>query len=242
MATAMAAGPKNKAVVDLHCHVLPGVDDGSQSPEESVSMLNALAAQGVRTVAATPHFYANRQSLKDFLERRELAYGTLLPLLTPQLPKIMLGAEVRFYDGISRMEGLRELCLSGTELLLLEMPEERWSRYTLDELERIGRCGRLRPVLAHVERCMPLQGSEVWDRLLDAGFLMQFNASCMESFLLRRWALRALADERLHVIGSDCHNMTSRAPKIGMAVKVMEKKLGSVFTRYFSDFSQELIS
>ena len=62
-------------MIDLHTHVLPGMDDGSRSPEESARMLRELAAQGVTLAAATPHFYAGENSPDRFLRRRKEAAG-----------------------------------------------------------------------------------------------------------------------------------------------------------------------
>ena len=65
-------------MTDIHSHILPGMDDGSRSTEESLAMLAASAAQGVRAIAATPHFYAMENSPEEFLARRAAAVARLL--------------------------------------------------------------------------------------------------------------------------------------------------------------------
>jgi protein-tyrosine phosphatase len=62
-------------VLDFHSHILPEVDDGSQSVDESILMINALAEQGIDRIVATPHFYANDESVSEFLVRRQKAYN-----------------------------------------------------------------------------------------------------------------------------------------------------------------------
>ena len=79
-------------MIDLHSHILPQVDDGSRSTEESLQMLTALAAQGVTDVAATPHFYASENGPDRFLARRARSWQQLRPHLTASLPRVHLGA------------------------------------------------------------------------------------------------------------------------------------------------------
>ena len=62
---------------DFHSHILPGIDDGSKTVEESIALLRAEAEQGVKRVVATPHFYSNRDTMEGFLERRHAAVEAL---------------------------------------------------------------------------------------------------------------------------------------------------------------------
>lgn len=163
-------------MIDFHSHILPGMDDGSQTVEESLTLLEMLRAQGVDTVAATPHFYARENSPEVFLRRRGEAWERLNARLTPGGPQVLLGAEVRYYRGISRLEELHRLCLSGTHVLLLEMPFSPWSSGILEELEDLLR-EDITVVLAHIERYLPDQPHELWPRLRHMGALFQCNAS-----------------------------------------------------------------
>ena len=138
-------------MIDWHTHILPGMDDGSRDPAESLAMLEALASQGIRTVIATPHFYANDESLATFLERRQQAMDRLQAAGVSK-PRILLGAEVRYYQGISRLEGLKELRIRGSKLLLLEMPMTKWTQSMVRELIEMAGRSSIRIVLAHVER------------------------------------------------------------------------------------------
>ena len=111
-------------VIDFHTHVLPAVDDGSKSVEQSIEMLASLAEQSANTVVATPHFYANDESVEDFLEKRNRAYEILKSHGRFE-QNIILGAEVRYYDGISHLQDLKKLRIEGTKLLLIEMPFDK---------------------------------------------------------------------------------------------------------------------
>ena len=92
-------------MTDFHTHILPGVDDGSRSVEMSVQMLESMAKQGITRVVATPHFYAQVDSPKAFLERRTAAVSELQAAMegVPKLPKLSVGAEVHFFTGCLKL-------------------------------------------------------------------------------------------------------------------------------------------
>lgn len=228
-------------MIDFHCHFLPNMDDGSQSVEESINILEALSEQSVNTVVATPHFIANNDSVESFLDRRQISYNKLSANLNDGLPEIRLGAEVEFYDGISNLEGLRKLCIEGTDILLLEMPNTKWTQGVINELYRIVSFGNIRVMLAHIERCLFIQESDVVDYLLRNDVIMQSNASYFIRTLTKRKACRYLRDDIIHVLGSDSHNMTSRPPRMKEALDVIEKKLGIEAIEYLNSVSKELI-
>ena len=102
-------------MIDFHAHILPRIDDGSQSVEESIELLRMLAKQDVTHVVATPHYDATRESPEQFLERRQRSYETLKAALPEEgIPEICLGAEVMYFPGIGGIEALPSLCLSRT--------------------------------------------------------------------------------------------------------------------------------
>lgn len=223
-------------MTDFHSHILPKMDDGSRSTEESLLMLKSLSGQGIERVVVTPHFYANDESVSDFLSRRKISFDGLNNILTEDMPKIVLGAEVRYYDGISRLQDLKSLCIKGTNLLLLEMPFSKWTEYTLRELTDISSNGNVTIVLAHIERYMKFQKADVFYRLIESGVLMQINASFINDFFTRRKAIGLLKNGDIHFLGSDTHNMNNRAPDIGSALKIIEKKLGKEFVLSLDDY------
>lgn len=217
-------------MLDFHMHVLPGIDDGSQDVETSLEMLRRTGADNIDTVAATPHFYAEENSPKTFLARRAAAYERLMSAAEAQpdfeaMPRIRLGAEVRYFGGMSHTEELDSLCLSGTELLLLEMPFVPWNERMLRDVEDIGRRG-IQVVAAHIERYMDIQSRKIMGRFMDMGLLIQTNASFFLNRRTGRKALRMLAEGRIHFLGSDSHNVTTRPPDLGPALDLIEAKLG----------------
>ena len=226
-------------MIDFHSHILPGMDDGSKNTKESLAMLELLREQGVKSVVATPHFYANYESVSEFIERREFSYNRLKESLKQDFPKIILGAEVRYYEGISNLDNISELCIGESSLLLMEMPSIRWTEYTLNELYSISSRCRITPVLAHIERYIDYQSPEVFDNLLASDVLMQVNASFITAFFTSHKALKWLKKGKVHFIGSDCHNLTTRPPEILKAYDVIGKKLGKNFRDSFIDYQIE---
>ncbi len=204
-------------------------------------MLKLLSEQGADTVIATPHFYANREPVDKFLARRDEAWKQLECQLPSGSPRVVCGAEVLYYPGVGRMSGLRQLCIGGTDMLLLEMPMAKWTEYTVRELVEMSSTDGITLVLAHIDRYWNQQSRSTWDRLYDSGILMQVNASFFLEFLTRRKALSLLEDGGIHLLGSDCHNLSSRPPRIGAAVEVIRKKLGTDFLCAFSEFGEALL-
>ena len=230
-------------VIDFHSHVLPKMDDGSQSVEESLAMLSRLAAQKVDTVVATPHFYGFRESVSAFLARREHSFQRLSEALDGGLPDIHLGAEVAFFSGITALEDLDCLCFTGTKTLLLEMPFASWTGYELDAVSTLCLDRGYRVVLAHLERFVPLQSDEgLMERLLSLPLWVQINAEALLSFARRgRW-VEMFRTGRAHLLGSDCHNLTSRPPNLGAGRKVLDRKAGKETLERIDELGRRLLT
>lgn len=229
-------------MIDWHSHILPKMDDGSHSTEESIAMIGMQASQGVDTVIATPHFYADDESVESFLERRRRSFELLSAELPEGSPRILLGAEVRYYPGISRMADLRSLRIQGSKLLLLEMPFSGWKENMIREVVELAGKSGVRVVLAHIERYEDLQKRSIWERVAGSGILMQSNASFFTSFSTKRKALSLLKEGRIRFVGSDCHNLTSRPPQIGKAFDVIRKKLGDDYLNRMDEYGHSLLT
>ena len=224
-------------MIDVHCHILPGMDDGSQSLDESLAMLEAGAAQGIRWIVATPHFYADENGPEEFLKRREAAAKRLQTVWRPGLPKIKLGCELFYFEGISRCDALDALRMEDTELLLLEMPFVRWTQRMVREVLEIQSRSETTVLLAHIERYLYRQKLEVWDTLLNCGVLNQCNAEFFLRWNTRRKALRMLREGRIHLLGSDGHNTDKRPLRLGDVLTVLgpqERELLEENCRIFS--------
>lgn len=214
-----------RGLTDIHTHILPGTDDGSASPEESLRLLSALSAQGVTTVAATPHFYAEQDNPAAFFSRRQEALALLKSLPVPDI-RILPGAEVLLYPGISRTEQLPRFAIGDTSLLLLEMPFSDWMASEVAEVVSIVRERKLQVVLAHIDRYLTRKNIRYLLELRQTDVLFQVNADAFLNRKTKKAALDLLADGMVQFIGSDCHNMTSRPPRLSEAYGVIEGKFG----------------
>lgn len=204
-------------------------------------MLSMLSEQGVNTVVATPHFRPDRESVENFINRRKLAYDELISNLGDNTPKIVLGAEVAYYEGISRLKGIQNLKAGDSKLLLIEMPLCKWSETSVKELIQLACSGSTTPVLAHIERYLEYQNNELFTRLLECGVLFQVNASFFNDFFTRHKALSMLKNGRIHFIGSDCHSLSHRPPRIGQTFDLIRKKSGQMFLQDFTEFQRNIL-
>ena len=123
-------------MIDIHSHILPEIDDGSKNVHMSLEMLKESYNQGVDTVVATPHFYIKENTIDVFLEKRNNAYNKLMDFVKGQenIPDIYLGAEVYFFNGISKMENIEKLTINNSKYLLLEMPFNKWNSRVFQEV------------------------------------------------------------------------------------------------------------
>lgn len=227
-------------MIDIHTHILPGVDDGSRDISESLVMLAAEMAQGVDRVALTPHFYAEEHALDSYLRDREAAYIALEGAAGSECPELLLGAEVAYYSGISKSDALKNFAIGESRVLLLEMPECVWSDYMIREVEEIALGRGFRAVIAHAERCLDYQSKKNKERLLDAGILIQANASFFINPKTRRQALKLLGRGEIHFVASDAHGADYRPSRIGEAMKIIEDKLGRAAIERLDSISARL--
>ena len=227
-------------MVDFHSHFLPEMDDGADSVETSLAMLRESFRQGVDLICATPHFYADEEDPKSFLRRRGEAYSRLRAAMGDGegFPRILLGAEVLYFPGISVAEEMRELCLERTPVLLVEPPMIPWTEAMLDEIEACRSSLNCVPVIAHIDRYMRLLNApDLLDRVLGRKLLVQANASFFLYRQSRDAALDSLRRGRIHFLGTDCHNMIDRPPNMGAALDVI-REAGAMTT--FERFNERI--
>lgn len=219
-----------KIPIDVHTHILPGMDDGSKSTEQSIEMLRREAEQGVPVVALTPHFYAFENSPDEFLNRRQASWERLQPHLNSEMPEIVLGAEVQYFEGISRVDTISKLCIGNTNYLLLEMPFCRWSERIIQEMFTLNRSGNIRIILAHIDRYFSMQEKSVWDRMYENRVLMQLNADAFLHFRTKYLAKHLLKKDRISFLGSDCHNLTNRSPNLFRVEEIADQYADSLIS------------
>ncbi len=233
-------------MIDFHTHILPGIDDGSANVEESTQLLIRELQQGVAHVVFTPHFYAEKISIGGFLKKREASWNSLRERIGKEEEvsgmTFRLGAEVRYFPGISKAERLDELLVRDRNLLLLEMPFMPWTKEMRKDVENLLDQRGFTVVLAHIERYVEFQKSKENKDVMESIFRMpvvkQMNAGALlnsgkAGFFggagkgkSQKFILKYLEEHTDGVLSSDCHHLDRRFPNLGDGMAFVEKKLG----------------
>ena len=215
--------------IDLHSHILPDFDDGSQSVEMSLAMLRREAEQGVDAVCATSHYYAHHEGIGAFCARRAEALERLTSALTDDLPRVLPAAEVAYFSHMEEQD-LEPLCIRGTRTLMLEMPFTDWTDLQVEAVEALALDCGYQVVLVHPERfCFSGSNRSQLRRLAQLPIGLQVNAGSLIRWQTRRLALDLLQLAQMPLLGSDCHNLTSRPPNLKGGRAVIRRKLGEDF-------------
>ncbi len=204
-------------MIDLHCHVLPGVDDGPNTPEQALAFARAAAAAGLQTLVATPHI--NRRYGNDSTTIASGVQRMAALLAREQVPlELRAGAEVALSRALQLdAEELARVCLGGGRWLLLEppfRPDVPALEPTVAELQRRGHG----VVLAHPERCPAFyRDLGLLESLIRGGVVTSITASSLTGAFggAARSFARTLAEAGLiHNVASDAHDARDRPPEI----------------------------
>ncbi|MBQ5911138.1 MAG: hypothetical protein IIW94_03930 [Clostridia bacterium] len=215
----------NKAFADIHTHILPGMDDGATSPEESLRMLLEEQRQGITDVVLTPHFNLAGETVEDFLARRQAAFDILSKEIkecgTDINVNLHLGAEVR-YDPNLIYSDVFSLCIGNTSYMLLELTGTYPFNFeqTINWLVSKG----ISPVLAHIERYDFLcSNKKLLDALLYSGAVFQCNASSLLGRYYAKRVKKLIKSGYVQLLASDAHNTKERPPKLEEGLKKVHK-------------------
>ncbi|MCR4815368.1 MAG: protein-tyrosine-phosphatase [Lachnospiraceae bacterium] len=218
----------NKYQVDMHCHILPGIDDGSQSMKTTIKMLRIAAQCGTTHMVATPHFKkghhnASPETIKHLIEEVQgIAAEKNIDV------KIFPGNEIMFFSDLEEaFDAHRIQTMNGTEYLLVEFyPDEDFARIRrgMETVQSLG----LHPVLAHVERFLALRKDiGLVEELKDMGCLIQTNASSVtggQGFKTKQFVKKLLKNEIIDLVGTDAHHYETRTPEMGKCAEYLYKK------------------
>lgn len=212
-------------MIDMHAHILPGVDHGSQSCKMSLTLLDRAQAVGVDTVVATPHFYLSEgHTVASFLERRQAGFDRLNTAMerSGKYMKIIPAAEVTLCLGLSEID-LTKLCITGTDTLLLEMPSlSRWSDWAYNEISLIQSRFDIKLLIAHIDR---YRADEI-ERLFDLFKLRaQINCSSVCSYFTRKKIRKFIDMGIVHALGSDAHRSPASYDDVAGCAKYLSREI-----------------
>ncbi|MCM1119049.1 MAG: protein-tyrosine-phosphatase [bacterium] len=216
-------------VVDIHCHILPGVDDGSRSVSQSCRMLDIAWENGIRAIVATPHYMPEgRHPAPETLRRLTEELRKYASLQQYNL-EIYEGNEIYYHQEVPELlEEGKILPLAGSRYVLVEFSpadDARYIRNALSELQAAG----YEPILAHVERYMSLCGKN-GDRigeLREMGVLIQVNANSIEGKMgpvAKKTVHNLLKKQWVDFVATDAHSDRSRSHAIEDCVKMLRRK------------------
>lgn len=219
-------------MIDLHCHILPGLDDGPASVEDSLEMCRIAAADGIRVVVATPHmlngmFRVERRDVLDGVRRlSEVVREASIPL------EILPGADVHLDQSVPGFLGRGELVTLADigRHLLLELPQDIVPEGTAELLFQVQLKG-VTPIITHPERNVAIQQNpSILNGLVGAGTLTQITAGSLTGTFgdrVRNCALGMLRSRTAHLVSTDAHNTGRRSPRLSEARRIVEAEVGS---------------
>jgi protein-tyrosine phosphatase len=204
-------------VIDLHCHILPGLDDGPVNFDFSVAMARAAAENGIQVMVATPHIRSDYDVDPSALDGLVTRVNEAVEEDGTQL-LVLPGGEVSLQKATELDDDvLRSLCLGSSDYLLLESPYKA----TDTDIEGIIRevQGRgFKPMLAHPERCPIFQHDpDRLQRLVNMGALCSITAASLAGGFgstVRRFTLELMHDGLVHDVASDAHDHLHRPPDL----------------------------
>lgn len=233
-------------MIDIHCHILPGLDDGAQTLENSLEMAKAAVNDGIRKIAATPHHQTSRYNnpkkvvvekvnqLNDALQRE----GIPLEILT--------GQEVRLF-GDWELEYDRDLIatVNNKNYILIEFPANHVPNYAerlFYEMQTKG----LIPVIVHPERNSQIveQPDKLFS-LVEKGAISQVTASSVTGDLgkkIQKFSFQLIEANLTHCVASDAHNTTTRPFHLSAAYEEIEREFGTEIVYMFRENAEYIIS
>lgn len=235
-------------MIDIHCHILPGVDDGAASDTEALEMLRLGELDGIDRIVATPHVPPKPGTTltpEQILDRvdalNELVTQHGIPI------EILAGSEIRLEpDIIDAVQQGEILTLNGSPYVLLELPLfGDWPIHLRSTIFDLQMAGYL-PILAHVERYPAVQRDPtVLDDLIATGVLMQVNADSIvggDGGRSRATARRLLKAHMLHLLASDAHSPRTRVPHIASAYARATELIDAEYVEWMKHASEAVIN
>ena len=223
------------ACVDIHCHCLPGLDDGPKTMDEAMGLCRALAADGITTVVATPHQLGRYDLRNGAAAVRAAAAALRASLIREGVPlEVRVGADVRLDERIVPLIASGEvLTLGGGPYLLLELPHETYIEP--EPLIRLLASRGVRSIVTHPERhAVVRKRPEVVGQWLKAGAVLQLTAGSLLGAFgggAEEAAWRWLGAGAASFVATDAHDTTRRPPCMTQVIDEIERRLGAAVAK-----------
>lgn len=217
-------------MIDIHSHILPCVDDGSDGINTSRNLLMQYVSQGIGRAVCTPH---QNKTLRR-ADALKSAFNKLCENVADLPVRLFLGAEILYYTGMARDIASGELLtLGGSKYVLVEFPVAVSGVDLQDAVYELNLSGYV-PIVAHVERYFNL-GKDDYFSIRDEGALFQVNADSFSYNHVLKKLKYLLKNQLVDFIASDCHDDKRRNADFGCAKKFISKKFPGQYAKFFSD-------
>ncbi|MCP3773471.1 tyrosine protein phosphatase [Paenibacillus sp. MZ04-78.2] len=232
-------------MIDLHCHILPGLDDGCQTMDDTMDMAQMAKLHGIRTVVATPH-HADGHYENEAFAIRERVDRTNALLRERQSELLLLpGQEIRVNDQLlEELDQNKLITLNDSQYILLEFPHQ----YVPERIEELFHELRLRsliPVIAHPERNVGIiQNPRIVGRLKELGALFQLTAGSLlgkHGRTIQKLSFLFCRESMVQFIASDAHNRIRGIDHLAKAYELIEQRYGKPMALYFQDNAHAVV-
>ena len=219
--------------VDIHCHILPGVDDGSQTPEETKAMLQKAWDEGIQIMVATPHYHKQRGKNEiDLIKKQLLLTRKLAKEVNPKM-QICLGMEIYYGEDVPEL--LKEgsvVSIRKSRYILVEFSPGDEFQYILNAVRKLQMSGHT-VIIAHIERynCLRKDISNV-EYLREMGAYLQVNTGSITGSYgrsVKKFLREVLKAHLVQLVGTDAHGSERRTPKMQEAYKEVVKRCGEEY-------------
>ena len=219
--------------VDIHCHILPGVDDGSQTPEETKAMLQKAWDEGIQIMVATPHYHKQRgKNDIELIKKQLLLTRKLAKEVNPKM-QICLGMEIYYGEDVPELlkEG-RVVSIRKSRYILVECSPGDEFQYILNAVRKLQMSGHT-VIIAHIERynCLRKDISNV-EYLREMGAYLQVNTGSITGSYgrsVKKFLREVLKAHLVQLVGTDAHGSERRTPKMQEAYKEVVKRCGEEY-------------
>ena len=233
-------------MIDIHSHILPGIDDGAQSYTDSIILAEKAVSEGIHTILATPHHRNGKyENVKENILQRVEELNKIFHEQSIAL-KVLPGQETRIYGEMIEDYRKGELLTlnQGSRYLFVEFPSNSVPGYAerlFYDLQNEG----LIPVIVHPERNAELiERPDMLYTLVKNGAITQVTAASLTGYFgksIQKFSRQMIESNLAHFIASDAHNVKNRTFKMSEAMETIEKQYGIDMIDYFTENAELLI-
>lgn len=236
-------------MIDVHCHLLPGIDDGAQTLDDSIKLINLAINDGITHIVATPHIHPGR--FNNDIASIAAAYGKVMHWIKQTNAPIKLSSAAEVRISIELLEMLEHHTIpfvgqwEGYNVILLEMPHSHILPGS-DKLIKLLLNNNIRPLIAHPERNKEIMAApDKIKAFVEQGCLLQVTAGSLAGRFgepAQQVAMQLCKEDVVTLIATDAHNIKHRPPKLAEAYAILDREIGHDFSQQLKNNVAQLVS